>query len=408
MKQAQKKKMQHVIDKHINNRSFNARAVFLFGHCNTTEEMADYLISRDIKPHAILDNNNAKQGLTYCKIPIISPKKIYNYTIENSIVFIASRFFAEMSAQLRQLGYSGKIVQVVDYNSFTEYSLTDDAINRRTERVQRGEEALRQIRAKYPAQHLIICPNNALGDVYWAMAFLPTYIKRQGINDVSVVVTGNGCSQVAALFGIKNIIILDYNEMDEFVQAVIFINEDNCIIAHHDRPYTDNIILWLDKHFLSFIDYYKYAVYGLEKNATFTAPNNLEPFINHEQIPKGNAIILSPYSNSVVELPIAYWEELVIKYTKKGFYVYTNVANSEKPIDGTYPLEISITQIQSAVEYAGTFIGIRNGLCDVLYTARCRKIVVFPDCYYSTTPHKIADFFALPGWESVVIDRERY
>ena len=56
-----------------------------------------------------------------------------------------------------------------------------------------------------------------------------------------------------------------------------------------------------------------------------------------------------------------------------------------------------------AVEHAGTFIGLRSGLCDVVHTARARKVHVFPDAHYSTTPYKVADFFALPGWESVVL-----
>jgi hypothetical protein len=67
---------------------------------------------------------------------------------------------------------------------------------------------------------------------------------------------------------------------------------------------------------------------------------------------------------------------------------------------------VPIAQIKAAAEYAGAFIGIRSGLCDVLYTANCRKTVVFPDCHYSTTPHKVEDFFALPGWETIIYGRQ--
>jgi hypothetical protein len=61
-----------------------------------------------------------------------------------------------------------------------------------------------------------------------------------------------------------------------------------------------------------------------------------------------------------------------------------------------------LNQLISAAEYAGRFIGLRSGICDILATARCRKTVVFPDCFYSTTPFKVSDFFALPGWEEVL------
>ena len=79
------------------------------------------------------------------------------------------------------------------------------------------------------------------------------------------------------------------------------------------------------------------------------------------------------------------------------------VHGDEGPVPGTLALEIPIPELLDAVEHAGTFIGLRSGLCDVVHTARARKVHVFPDAHYSTTPYKVADFFALPGWESVVL-----
>jgi len=339
----------------------------------------------------------------YRNIPVTPPRLIQSYTYENSVVLIATRFYADMAAQLRQLGYVGEIVQVVEYNSFSEYSLSDETIKRKTERMQRGIETLKQIRERYPAEHLVICPNNALGDVYWAMSFLPAYCEKHSICKVVIVVIGNGCRQVAGMFCAENsIIMINSCEMDELVQAVIYNREVNCVIAHHDRPYTDNIIKWLDKHFLSFIDYYRYAVFGLSKGTQPVLPNRLESFENHRQIPGSQTVILSPYAKSVVDLPDSFWNKIVDEYSRKGLYLYTNIVGDEKPINGTLPLSVPIRQMCSAAEHAGTFIGVRSGLCDVLNTANCRKVVVFPDCYYSTTPYKVADFFALPGWESII------
>jgi len=288
----------------------------------------------------------------------------------------------------------------LEFNSFIEYSVSDEALARKAERMQRGVDTLMKIRVQFPAAHLVICPNNALGDVYWAMSFLPAYQKMHGIINTVVAVAGDACYQVSEMFGAANIIKLESGEMDEFVSTVIFTREDNCIIAHHDRPYTDKIIKLLDKHFLSFIDYYKYAVYGLPPDAAPVAPTIFAAFDNHAGIKQGKSVILSPYAKSVVELPMSFWKETAIEYLEKGYSVYTNVIGSEKPVHGTLPISIPIPQIKAAVEYAGTFIGIRNGLCDVLTTAVCRKIVVFPDCYYSTTPYKVSEFFDLPGWEN--------
>ena len=269
----------------------------------------------------------------------------------------------------------------------------------------RGCDKLKRIRADYPHHHLVICPNNALGDVYWAMAFLPAFCQKHGIEETTTVVIGHACRQTAELFGVKNIVTISKSDMHELVQAIIFTNEDNCIIAHHDRPYTDNIIKYLDKHFLSFIDYYRFAVYGLGNGATPAIPTNIAAFENIEGIEQGNSVILSPYAKSIITLPSHFWEELSEDYSTQGLHVYTNTTTNEHPIKGTTPLHIPISQIIPAVEHAGTFIGIRNGLCDVLFTANCRKTVVFPDSYYSTTPHKIEAFFSLQGWEKIIISK---
>jgi hypothetical protein len=126
-------------------------------------------------------------------------------------------------------------------------------------------------------------------------------------------------------------------------------------------------------------------------------------FTDAEQIEKGRTIILSPYAKSMVQIPDTFWESLAGDYQKKGYLVCTNVAGDERSVKGTKALSVPIKQMVSAVEHAGCFIGIRSGLCDVLDTARCRKVAVFPDCIYSTTNIKVDKFFYMQGWENVVL-----
>ena len=401
MKPANKNAMTDTLSTLINARSFDCRTALLFGHCSATEEMADYLLGHNVCPSAILDNSASKQGLSYRDIPIEPPELIKQYNAENSIVLIASRFFADMSAQLRRFDYDGEIVRVADYNSFAVYSLSGETFESQKARMLRGTLLLERIRTCCPKQHLIVCPNNALGDVYWAMAFLPHYCKKHGIREIAAVVTGDGCRQVADMFGAENTTVLDLAEMDELVQALIYTRENNCIIAHHDRPYTDNIIKYLDRHFLSFIDYYRCGVYGLAMDIEPTAPTCLHAFSGEPGIVKDKTVIISPYAKSVVGPPDLFWEGLAGEWRDKGYHVCTSIDGREKPVKGTTPLFLPLNQMASAAEFAGCFIGLRNGLCDIVHTARCRKILVFPDCYYSTTPHKIEDFFDLPGWEKM-------
>jgi len=379
------------------------RHVLAFGHCHATEVMIDHLLDRGVRVNGILDNNRSKQGSAYQGIPIVPPQAVRRLAGEEAIVLIATRYYEPMVAQLRELGFAGDIVKVVDYNTFAEYSVSDDAIRRKTERMLRGTDILKAIREQYRQHHLVVCPHDALGDVYAACSYLPAYSARQEIGETVVAVVGHGCRQVAEMFGMDRVVVLDPVQMDELVQAIIFHHEDNCLIAHHDRPYTDNLIRYLDRHFMSFTDYYKYAVYGLGKDAEPVRPSRIAPFDNRANLARGRSVIIAPYAKSVVQPPRSFWDELVKGYRQQGFQVYTNVVGDEAPLPGTIPLTLPINQMIRAVEYAGHFVGLRSGLCDIVSTADCRKTVIMPDCIYSTTRFKVADFFALPGWEQIII-----
>jgi hypothetical protein len=383
------------------NGTFAGKEVFVFGHCNATEEMIDYLSEFSVNVTAILDNNKTKVG-NLCKgIPIILPK----YINANGIVLIANRFYEQMAQQLCKIGCDGRIVKVLEYNSFAEYSVSQETIKRKTERMLRGKNALEKIRAKHQKEHLIVCPHNALGDVYWVMSFLPAYLAKHKIDDVVIIVNGDACKQVAELFVDANhALSLPNAEMEEFAQALIYCNEPNCIIAHHDKIYTDNSIKYLNSHFISFIDYYKYIIFGLDKSAEPIAPHSHLPFENTIGVLQGKTLIISPNAKSIVLLPSEFWQEAIQEYKNKGFMVCTNVIGNEAPLENTIPISFPLNQAISAVEYAGHFMGIRSGLCDVINSAVCNKTVVFPNCIYSTTKIKVADFFALPDWFTIFVD----
>jgi hypothetical protein len=145
-------------------------------------------------------------------------------------------------------------------------------------------------------------------------------------------------------------------------------------------------------------------VYGLPKNTKSLAPTKLHALNNTDLLIKGKTVILAPHAKSVVQPPLSFWERIASTWLNRGYLVYTSINEGEQPISGTNPLTLPLSEMVSAAEYAGIFIGLRSGLCDVLHTANCRKILVFPDCYYSVTPHKVADFFAMPGWETIIYD----
>lgn len=385
---------------------FLGKSVLIFGHCNPAEEMAEYLAEFEVQVHCYLDNNQEKQGKLMSNIPVYPPNYIKKYKKEDSIVLVVSRYYAPMVQQLRQLGYEGDVVEAVEYSSFQAFSTSKETFSKKKQRVLFGKDLLTDLRKEWREEHLILCPNCALGDVYVALGFLKAYLKSKNIKSYGVLVVGNPCKQVAELFSTEKVKVLEQKSMDALVQAVCFFREENAIIAHHNHVYFDPSFHILSKEFIHFQDYYRDIVFQLPRNTQLEQPESKKNADFSSLMPKGNSVIFAPYANSIVEAPKAFWEDLAEDYKKQGFSLFTNIISGEEPISGTKPLDLPLTEMISAVEWAGHFVSIRSGICDVVQGAKAVKKVVFPDCCFSTTKHKISNFFSLEGWDQVLLCKE--
>lgn len=392
--------------------------VYLFGHCEATLTLADRLLRYGIRPAAILDNSEMKSGICYKGIPVQKPDFILKEAPDQTIVLVVTRFYESMRAQLRELGFTGEVRKLVDYNTYAEYSLSEDVILKKQERLSHGREMLAALRKKYPHHFLIFCPFQALGDVYFCLSYLPEFMRRRAVSkgvpceppdgDTGypkgvICVVGRGCGAVVSLFGHYAVEVLEQKELDAAVQACLYENRDDTFIAHQDRPYAVdlNCALYLKKIPLEKI--YCCGVFGLPAETKPARPTCWEEYPGNCEIEKGRAVILSPYAKSVTVLPGDVWNSIVADYREKGYQVFTNVCGDETPLEGTLPIRPKISEMKSAVERAGTFIGIRSGLCDVIRTAACRKIALYPDYPYCDTKWKAIDIYALDEFENMEV-----
>ena len=379
------------------------KKIYLFGHCNATEELADLLLERGLAVTAILDNNPAKYGRDYRAIVIVPPQDILHEKPEDTVVCIAARAYAAMKDQLRRMGYGGPIHRLVDYNSYAEYSLSEDTIAAKKRRVERGIALLQGLKGKFPDHFRILCPFSALGDIFIMMSYLPHFLDKRGIGKCVVCVVGNACAQVVQMFGAYPAEIFTQKNMDETIQAVLYTNDNNSFIAHQDRPYVVDIHRALYTKCIPLEQIYCCGVFGLPADTTPCKPTELRQYSGTERIERGNAVLFSPYAKSVTALPDSLWEQIVDSYLQRGYQCFTNVVGDEQPLPGTQPISPKIAELQSLAEYAGTFIGIRSGICDVLKYAKCNKTALYPDYNYCDTRWKSIDMYYLDGWNNIVV-----
>ena len=382
---------------------FSKRKIFLFGHCEATLQLADFLLEQGIIPVAILDNNPEKYNIKYKDIPVVAPTEILKSEADKTVVLIVTRFYEAMNAQLRDLGFGGKVIKLVDFNSFAEYSLDEDVRKRKLERVKGGRKTLDTIKERHPGSFYIFCTFDALGDVYFCMSYLPVFLRKRGFDKCVVCVPSNACARVVRLFDGFETEVFPQKELDAAIQAVIYYQDNDCYIAHQDRPYVIDLHNALKIKLIPLETIYCCGVFGLPKDTVPTDPINWEDYPKLDEIEAGKTLILSPYAKSVTALDAKIWNDIIEEYRNKGFRVFTNVSGSEEALAGTIPLHVPLNQTRSILEKAGTFIGIRSGLCDVIRTAKCRKIAMYPDYNYSDTKWKAIDMYSIDGFENVVV-----
>jgi len=95
-----------------------------------------------------------------------------------------------------------------------------------------------------------------------------------------------------------------------------------------------------------------------EEAAAYGAEVGIEP---------GRSVILLPDNNSVPPLPDAFWQALADELVVLGYKVFTNMVGNNAgarpaPLQGTFPIQVSVRLAAPLAELAGRFISMSNGI----------------------------------------------
>ena len=120
-------------------------------------------------------------------------------------------------------------------------------------------------------------------------------------------------------------------------------------------------------------------------------------FEEYELVP-GKTVLLAPYAgkSDMWDIPMAFYTKLADKLHAAGFSVSTNASGAkELAVPGTKPLLVPYRLARPFCERAGTFIGLRSGLCDIISGARCRKVILYSNKFKTGGPCTWQEFFSL-------------
>ncbi len=380
------------------------KRIFVFGYNIYWECINNFLCYEGHTICGLIDNDKKKQELEICNFPIYDPKSICWGA--GDVVLIASKHKKSMMQQIFEMSEEVEIFNLVDLEDCRKEWETkqkfwiEDNYELEIQKLHQGKKVYDRIKRE---ESLFVFPFPSIGDAFLIGLYFSQY-KLMNQQKVKVVVGSKGAYEIMQMFNIKEVEIVSEKELYSLFKFVSFCEKNMKKVFICSWMFVFESMARYKK--LSFSEFCAKYVFGLENKEEVNFPSiwdvEFQEFkLENKGLSKGKTIIVAPYANSVEELPIQFWEELVKRLIKMGYYVFTNVSGNQKAIKGSKSIKIPLSQLGNYLEFAGYFISLRSGLCDIVGHSICKQIVIFRDrkiepqssqiAYYNLHPGKISE-----------------
>lgn len=358
---------------------FRDRRVWLFGVSENTRQIIRILRTYQIEPVGVLDNDTTKQGSCCSRIRVTAVDEAEKRDSRQNLYIVCSFYWREMVAQLENMGIQKEyILMLYHVESFREHF--SHAIS--------GKRIYDRLVHRYGKIPIFVCPYTGTGDIYLIGTFWRQYLEKNRIDDYVFLVITGACAKVAKLFKIRNVEVLSQKvECACLIQYYMLCPKKGKVTVLNDSWYQihTNPLEWFRGYKgLGFTEMFRRFVFGLPDTAKPEHPifpyvdSLLEPVFQEKHLRPGNTVVLSPYSNTLADLPDRFWVGLARRLMREGFTVCTNSGSREEPaVDGTASVSVSLETAPQFVEMAGYFVGVRSGFCDIVSGTKARKVILY-------------------------------
>ncbi len=367
------------IDKLFRQGVFRDRKIYLFGVSENSRQIIQILRTYQIEPANVMDNDRTKQG-SYCsRVRVVPIDGVEDLTNGRNLYIVCSLYWREMAVQLQDRGIRKEnIILLYHVESLLEHYR--HAVS--------GKRIYDELLSKYGKVPMFVCPYTGTGDIYLIGTFWRQYLERNHIEDYVFLVITKACEKVTRLFGIKNVIV--------FKKKM----ECACLIQYHMLcPQKVNITLlndsWYQIHTnplewfrgykgLEFTELFRRFVFELPDGTKPEHPlfpnvdSKLDAIFQEKHLQAGNTVVLSPFSNTLADLPNGFWVGVAKRLQQQGFTVCTNSGGEAEPaVEGTAAVFCSLEIAPQFVERAGYFVGVRSGFCDIVSGSKAKKVILY-------------------------------
>ena len=375
------------------------KKIVLFGASGFSRDVLMCLEERGFTANAVIDNDDRKTGINCLGMVVEKPEPaLVPFDDGNIILFYSPSFYREMTAQLERMGYRK------DYHIFVLNFKVSDSLYMfayMTKVKIRGMYWYKKLMQGHSKNCIIfLAPYTGTGDIYLIGLFFHTYIKQKGITDYVFAVVSGACKKVAEMFDIQNIHVLPHQAGDDMISFQRSTGKELNLITLNDGWMGDPLQWFRGYKALNFEKMFRRFVFGFDDSVQHVLPaekdfsNEIDSLFEKYGLIKGKTVVLSPYSNTLFDLPDDVLLAIVNHCKQQGFIPVTNCAGNEKPVAGTTAVFFPLTQAIDFMNAAGYFVGVRSGLCDIISSSTCKKVIIYEkDGLFYKTSH--FEYFSL-------------
>lgn len=418
--------IKNTVERLIDNKNLNLFQIGLFSIDCEFYEVAKILYNNGIFPKAIVSlfDNNIEENIM--GIPFCSIYQFSNNYNEAVILIRLSEYIAYKDI-LKKNGFIinknlfvdcevKNLLQICVYscrNIHHTMKITIQKFRGKLKGIKRyihcfwdqiqGYILYRKIRKQYQNcdMPIYIYDYTGMGDIYVFCLFLGANYNTISPNGIVLTVIGNVGKRITAFFQIERVITLTRKEsafLTHFSRLM-----GNKFNLHPITPFPAHMHTDVYSHFiygkkLNMAEAYKIVMFSLNNNLISypvfkKQPDKVKELFDHYNLCPHNTVIISPYANTILGYSKEFWLHLVQQLKGEGFNVCTNCSGREKPLANTiafsFPLEIA----EEVADYAGYFLGLRSGFCDLICNSIAYKCIIYPD--YPIFNSNVYDFCSL-------------
>lgn len=378
--------------------------VYIYGTDSNSFKVHDYLIKLGInseKLYFIENNPNKRLGLNAISINEL------NKSSHNCCVLMTSTLMDETVRQLKKAKIQNNQILIYKNNNTNKIKLIFSYICSEISYFKHSLSALilySKLKSIYKNKRIYLCPYPGTGDILFTGDIFHLILEKDKVNknEYVVLIGSNSCKSILEHFGINNIDVIPQNNI-ELLKYI-------CSILPGDLTNISYLGFWgLNYQRLARLEYtsklsFREFLHSLfldcsqKDNLVKEIQFNKKPIIFDEVLGKSvelkKVIILAPVAGIEFNegISLEFWENLASYLTNLGYFVYTNTNGKDFPvIKNTSKIFLNYDDFFYTLNECKALIGLRSGLFDIMNSADCKKIVLYPRRYSDN----LFDFFSL-------------